>query len=357
MDANHLPANFASTGNALEWLAFTGKDALLVVDDFAPTGGARDTELDQVAERLFRAAGNQQGRHRLGGGGRMGEARPPRALVLATGEAVPSGESIRARLLVVDVGPHDIRREILSENQRAGRGGLLAVAMGGLVGWVAERYAELQAGRRQRVQEIQDGWERGSRHARTPAALAELQSGWEIFLRFGEQTGALSKAERETLEQRGVRAFAELLRRQAGYQGSADPAARFLAVLRTALADGRAHVADRHGRVPEGAPHWGWKLRPSGRGWTASGSRIGWVAGNDLYLDPTASFEVARRTAGNLGVSQRQLRQRLHARGWLASLDVSRHMLVVRRTLGNRQRQVLHLRADEIARESGVAVN
>ena len=38
MDASRLPANFASTGNAVEALAFHAKDALLVVDDFAPTG-------------------------------------------------------------------------------------------------------------------------------------------------------------------------------------------------------------------------------------------------------------------------------------------------------------------------------
>src|SRR5579871_2574134 len=37
MDATNLPANFASTGNALEGIAFHAKDALLVVDDFAPT--------------------------------------------------------------------------------------------------------------------------------------------------------------------------------------------------------------------------------------------------------------------------------------------------------------------------------
>jgi hypothetical protein len=39
MDARRLPGNFASTANALEELAFLAKDALLVVDDFVPTGG------------------------------------------------------------------------------------------------------------------------------------------------------------------------------------------------------------------------------------------------------------------------------------------------------------------------------
>ena len=42
MEASRLPANFASTGNALELLAFSAKDALLVVDDFAPQGGTGD---------------------------------------------------------------------------------------------------------------------------------------------------------------------------------------------------------------------------------------------------------------------------------------------------------------------------
>jgi hypothetical protein len=81
MDASHLPANFASTANALEELAFSAKDAVLVVDDFAPTGGTGDNALHAVAERLFRAAGNQQGRNRMGGQARLAgfpaATRPP----------------------------------------------------------------------------------------------------------------------------------------------------------------------------------------------------------------------------------------------------------------------------------------
>ena len=93
MDASRLPANFASTANALEGLAFHAKDALLVVDDFAPTGRRGDGELNSIAERLFRATGNQQGRSRLGGNGRLSAPKPPRALVLATGEEVPRGRA------------------------------------------------------------------------------------------------------------------------------------------------------------------------------------------------------------------------------------------------------------------------
>ena len=108
MNANALPAHFSSTANALEELAFTVKDALLVVDDFVPAGGPADGELHGTAERLFRAAGNHQGRSRMSGYGRLTEGRPPRSLLLATGEAVPRGQSLRARLLIVEVRPAEV---------------------------------------------------------------------------------------------------------------------------------------------------------------------------------------------------------------------------------------------------------
>ena len=59
------PVNFASTANALEELAFGAKDAVLVVDDFVPTGQSSDAGLHLLAERVFRSAGNGQGRARI----------------------------------------------------------------------------------------------------------------------------------------------------------------------------------------------------------------------------------------------------------------------------------------------------
>ena len=40
MDSRHL-IGWHSTGNSLETMAFAAKDALLVVDDFAPGGASR----------------------------------------------------------------------------------------------------------------------------------------------------------------------------------------------------------------------------------------------------------------------------------------------------------------------------
>ena len=153
----------------MEELAFTARDALLVVDDFVPTGGSGDGELQGTAERLFRAAGNRQGRSRMSGKG-LRSSRPPRALVLATGEQVPRGQSLRARMLIVELRPTEVNRVVLSACQNAARQGQLAAAMGAFLSWMAERYEEVQ----QRLRE--------HRAPRPHGASAEEIAAHEAFL-------------------------------------------------------------------------------------------------------------------------------------------------------------------------------
>ncbi len=346
MDASRLPANFASTGNALESLAFQAKDALLVVDDYAPTGSQGDGELHSIAERLFRAAGNTQGRSRLSGNGRVSAPQPPRCLLLATGEEVPPGQSIRARLVVVRMATGEVGRETLSQCQRAGQDGLLAESMGAFLSWIASHYEERQQRLQARVLEIRHCGYGRVVHARLPGALANLQAGWELFLEFALEVGAVSLAEREELVERSKSAFLMLATLQTQYQAG-DPAARFLALLEAALACGRGHVADRQGRAPEKAALWGWQRKAGGGAWVPRGIRIGWVMGGDLFLEPGASYQVAQEQAGSerLSLGEQALRQELRERGLLASVDEGRKMVQVRRTLESRPRQVLHIKA------------
>jgi hypothetical protein len=348
MDASRLPTNFASTAPALQWLAFHAKDALLVVDDFAPSGRNSDGQLQSVSERLFRAAGNQQGRSRMGGDGRLSAPMPPRGLVLATGEEVPQGQSIRARQLIVEVEPGVVHRARLGESQGAAREGQFSAAMGTYVMWMAGHYEELQERQQSRVRDLRAQGYGRTVHARLPSALAELQAGWEIFLQFALEVGAIDRAEEKELEQRGGRALEELGVQQAKYQEASDPALRFVALLRGALMSGRAHVVDRQGRAPGEPAQYGWQCK--GRRWVPQGPRIGWVAGIDLYLEPAASYQVAQQLAGGerLAVSEQTLRCRLREHGLLVSTDVGRQMLTVRRTLEGCPRQVLHLRVGDL---------
>ncbi len=355
MDAAHLPGHFASTANALESLAFHAKDALLVVDDFAPTGRHGDDDLESVAERLFRAVGNQQGRSRMVGNGRLQlqPARQPRALLLATGENVPQGQSIRARLLIVELGLGQADRAILSECQCAGEEGLLADAMGAFLVWIAGRYEELQQRLQTRSCEIRGQGRGRAVHARLPVTLAELQSGFELWLEFALQTGAISTAEQMELEQRCERAFQELAALQVRYHKASDPAERFVSLLKAALECGHAHIADRRGTAPASPEPWGWRRNPTDRRWIPQGSRIGWVTGSDLFLDSAASYQIAQDVAGAepLPVSQQTLHHRLRDGRLLASVDQGRQMVQVRRTLEGRPRQVLHVKATDLVGE------
>jgi len=349
MDATRVPASFASTANSLESLAFHAKDALLVTDDFAPSGTQGDHELHVVAERLFRAAGNQQGRSRMSNAG-PSAPRPPRALVLGTGEEVPQGQSIRARLLIVEVSPGDVDRAMLDECQKAAQQGRFAASMGSFLVWIAGRYDELQQRLEVRVQEIRGQGRGRAVHARLPASIAELQAGFEIFLEFAHEVAAIGKVELEDLAQRTVRALDELTGRQAKYHHTSDPASRFLNLLQAGLSHGRAYVSDRGGKVPPDPMAWGWHRKSPGRAWVPHGVKIGWLAGTNLYLDPSSSYRVAQELAGSerLPVSEQTLRHRLRERGLLASVDAGRQMLLVRRTFEGRPRQVLHLRAADL---------
>ena len=58
---------------------------------------------------------------------------------------------------------------------------------------------------------------------------------------------------------------------------------------------------------------WGWKRGRMVRAWLPRGASIGWLDGQNLYLEPSCSYEVAQQMAGNgrLAVSEQALRHRL----------------------------------------------
>jgi hypothetical protein len=113
--AHRLPGSWASTANFNEVLAFVGKDAVIVIDDFRPGGSAGERHrLHEDADRLLRAAANGAGRGRLKSDASLLAAHPPRALILSTGEEKPSGESLIARMFLIEVAPGDTTRSALA---------------------------------------------------------------------------------------------------------------------------------------------------------------------------------------------------------------------------------------------------
>jgi len=355
MDRLHLPDSWASTANALEALAFHSKDALLVIDDFAPQGGVAEvSRYHASAERLFRSAGNHSGRGRLDSSATLRQVKPPRALVLSTGEEVPRGHSVRARLLIVEIAKGSIDARKLAECQRDAREGLYAVAFGGFVHWLAGRYEEARAGLSQRATDHREkGWANLA-HARTPEMIGQLQAAFEIYLEFAVSIHAIDDRERTRLQNLCWKALSEVAAMQVKHHEFTEPTAMFITLLRSAIASGRAHLADRNGGTPARSPGaCGWRSEGDGR-WLSKGDRIGWIdeAKEAVYLDSTAAYRIAQlscRDAGeSLSVTEATLKRRMRERDLLASTDTSRQTITIRRKLDGATREVLHLSRETV---------
>jgi hypothetical protein len=92
-----------------------------------------------------------------------------------------------------------------------------------------------------------------------------------------------------------MKALVEFGQSQAQFLISADPAPRFLELLRIAMSSGGAHLVAIDGIMPTDPHKWGWggdKCDPHARG-----VKLGWIDGPNVYPHPEVSLQVAIRTA------------------------------------------------------------
>ena len=351
LDARHLPGSWASTDNAIEGLGFAVKDALFVIDDFAPGGTQTDVaRLNQKADRIFRGQGNSSGRQRMRADGTLRPVKPCRGLILSTGEDIPRGHSIRARLFVLELSPGDLDWGLLTECQLDAKDGVYATALASFIRYLAPSYETVLKNlhgevERLRQKAVQSG------HKRTPSTVANLAVGLRHFLHFAFSVGAINHEESEQLFQEWWDALNEAAKRQGDLQQSAEPTQRFLETISALITSGRAHIAQVNGSAPYNAPAWGW--RRVGGDWQPQGRRIGWVDGQNLYLEPITSFSEAQELAGKTGegitISLRTMQKRMCERGLLVSTDQTRKTNTVRREIEGKRHSVLHIKVDSIA--------
>ena len=350
MDAHGLPGNWTSTANALEAQAFTLDSALFVVDDYSPDASKMDAQRRAAAaDRLIRGSANRSGRARLRPDGTQRPEKPPRAQVLTSAEDVPPGvESMRARAFVAEISPGDVNMPKLTAAQASAAAGMLAMATAGYIQWLARRHdagnalpAELAA-ERTRLRDAA----RAEGHPRYALNIGSLALGWHEFLAFAAETGAITTEESEALWSRTWKALVDAGAEQERYARDAEPVRIYLQALAALITQGRAYIADVHGRPPADATRWGWQWDDTREGtFRANGDLIGWVDGDELYLHPEAAYSAAKRFAETtipLGVSKYEVHTELHRRGLLASIT-GKGRLTVRKRVGGANPTVLHL--------------
>jgi len=349
-DARHLPANFTSTANSNEGLAFLAKDAILAVDEFAPpaSGSERDT-IHRDASRLLRSQGNAAGRARMRSDGTLRPAKPSRALLLATGEDLPRGQSARARMFVVEVPAGAIDAAKLTRCQQDAASGLYAQATACFARWLAPQLDEVREGFRNFCNDVRPRF--SHEHARTADIRAQLTSALGVFAKFLAEAGVLADSELATFQFRAMAALKEAADAQADFVEAIEPVGAFFRLLCAAIGSGSAHLADPHGGPPAGRESaCGWRPAALGEGaWLPQGVRVGWIHNDDLFLERETAYRAAQAMApdrAGVEVSPGTLTRRLHERGLLASVEANRRTLTIRRTVEGRRIDVLHLRAE-----------
>lgn len=333
---DNLPANWSATPNAIEELGFIAKDVLLVIDDFRPAGPTDRVHL--TADRIFRNAANRAARTRLNAAAELRPVRPPRCLYLATGEDLPRGQSLRARLVIVELRPGDIPSAKLSAAQADAVEGKYAGATAAFIGWLAA--GRLEAARTRLADEVQRlrnedlDWP----HKRTVANIGHLLGAGLVFLEFAKEAGALPGGDYLDYVARIEQALLACGASQTQWLAAADPVARFQALLESALAAGKAHLAAPDGGAPSNPGAWGW--REHNTTWLPLGDRIGWVGADCVYLDPAAAYRAAQTmaTGGDaVEISEATLGRRLVERRLLRPGD-GRHTTRYVRAEGRRRR-------------------
>jgi hypothetical protein len=274
-----LPGAWMSTANQLEHRAFTLKDALFVIDDFAPQ--ALDAkELQAKTSRILRAQGNLAGRGRLNSRLEERPSYPPRGLIIATGEALPHGESILARTVITRLEKEMVDKGKLKEFQaRAGR---LPHAMRGFIEWLAPQIEALPPKLTEIFRAARDrAWTVGV-HLRTPEGLAHLWVGAVIGLEYATHVEALSADNAAALTGKLWDTLTEVAKGHAEQLQAEQPVRRWLGWLLTLFQQRKVFVLPKGGTPT--APRPGVEF-------------VGWLDGDHVLLLPEAAMQAIGKLA------------------------------------------------------------
>ncbi len=301
-----LPGNWSSTANFLEKTTHQAKDVIFVVDDYVP--GDNPKKMNSIADRLFRALGNQAGRGRLNSDISSHQEYFPRALIVSTAEDVPSGQSLTGRMLVLEIAEGDVDLKVLTELQQLSSKGIFTSVMYEYLKWLAPQIDDLKRTLPPHKADLRSkAVEAEKTHTRTPDIIADLAIGFQSFCTFAISQGAMSEEDSAVLQNECWTSLLEAATQQQDQQKVGDPCELFRDFLLTAFLMGKAHLEAKTGGVPTHNPEiWGWKriigmkddTGVPGSALVPQGSLIGWVDDKYVYLNSDGAYKVAQDVAG-----------------------------------------------------------
>jgi hypothetical protein len=313
-------------------------DTLYVIDDYTPKSDyRRRSALERAAAQIIRQIGNQDDRYRMNRDTSLRETNNPQALVISTGEMLPSGQSETARYLAIELKPGNIDLEKLSSLQEDSE--QLAHAMSGYILYIRDHWEKFQRELPEKHRELRQKLVDGNMHLRLPNAIASLMLGFELLLDYALDLNVISQTEREALRQEGIEVFEQLGRAQTTLIERQDPVKRFLGVLFELLDQGTIRLD------PIESPKDPVCRRLS---LEDNGELVGFYNDYYIYLMPHIAFnkiaQFCQREGHPFPVDNGTLRRLLLQEGYLKGGDKG-HMTNIKTIQGERRRYVTLVRS------------
>jgi hypothetical protein len=246
---------------------------------------------------------------------------------VCTGEDLPTGHSIQARLVIVEIDRERLNLDVITELQSSGN--RLAHAMRGYIEWLQPAIARLQKEMPARIGHLRSELYQIGSHLRQADALAQLRGAFELFLEFAEQVGALEAARGAELRATARQTLWRIGEAQGNVLKDLEPVERFVSVLGTLLEQRRIRLVEK-GTSPR----------------TDDVEAVGWFDQEFAYLLPEAARRrvatFLRESGESWSHSAHALHKALVRKGIVVPGPDGRPEMQVR--VGDGKRRVLRLR-------------
>lgn len=246
-DYQTLPAKWTGTANGLGEQLFLAKDMPAVIDDYAPAADlSAKAEQERKVERIIRSQGDRVGRIRM-----YSASRPPRGLLITSGEELTSGYSRTARIMYVEVekGTVEIDMVTTAQNEQV----FYCEAMTHYIDWIRRNWQPLADKLPVRLRELRNSIVIDKAHARMPQMLAGLQVGLETAVDFIRDTKGVKDSECSSILESGISIFRELAMRQAAAVEEQSAARRFIDLLDAMHASGKLRFQPKNATLTNDA--------------------------------------------------------------------------------------------------------
>lgn len=242
IENNAALGSWSSTANALMKMATVMKDSLMIVDDLVPSSMSRN-EYVQKTDLVFRSIGNMATKARLTKNITMREQAPPRTLVISTGEDTPIGESLIARLMIVNVYPDWISSSELQKLQSRAKAGVYERALGLFMVWVAQNWDDIATIVTSSLAKPYDT-SQSEMHRRVPHTMRFFKTTLDVMRLYAMNNAILSEAEADEMVRVGVAAFLKSANVTNEQSSGMSVSERALLAVRSSLERGRGHLSD-----------------------------------------------------------------------------------------------------------------